>query len=180
MIFSRSAVSYQHLHVRPCQLAHKLWWSPFAKVARQSHSVTRAKTTSSSGQKSHLVTFLLAAGVATLTVDSIKNSSTTSSSTTFGNNFHRRVTQCAAPYDKKNSAILAKTGGDVVMLGATKEKATGILFPNLCNAMTFVGCGVRVKYGFVKVRRPCVYVCVCVSPFLSDVSVIHSSLHDTS
>lgn len=57
-------------------------------------------------------------------------------------NNHTSITQCAA---------LRKTGGDVVMLGPTEERATGILFPNLCNAMTFVGCGVRVKYGFVKV-----------------------------
>lgn len=40
---------------------------------------------------------------------------------------------------------------EVVMLGPTKEKSTGILFPQLCNGMQFVGCGVRVKYGFVKV-----------------------------
>lgn len=44
-----------------------------------------------------------------------------------------------------------KTGGDVIMLGPTKESSTGILFPHLCNGMQFVGCGVRVKYGFVKV-----------------------------
>lgn len=37
------------------------------------------------------------------------------------------------------------------MLGPTKEPSTGILFPQLCNGLTFVGCGVRVKYGFVKV-----------------------------
>lgn len=38
------------------------------------------------------------------------------------------------------------------MMGTpTEERSTGILFPNLCNAMTFVGCGVRIKYGFVKV-----------------------------
>ena len=43
------------------------------------------------------------------------------------------------------------TGGDVIMLEPTKEKATGILFPGLCNGLRFVGCGVRVKYGFVKV-----------------------------
>jgi len=49
------------------------------------------------------------------------------------------------------SASLEKTGGDVVMLGPTKEPATGILFPRLCNGMTFVGCGVRIKYGFIKV-----------------------------
>lgn len=32
-----------------------------------------------------------------------------------------------------------------------KEPGTGILFPHLCNAMTFTGCGNRVKYVFVKV-----------------------------
>jgi len=38
------------------------------------------------------------------------------------------------------------------MMGTpTKESSTGILFPQLCNGLTFVGCGVRVKYGFVKV-----------------------------
>jgi len=42
-------------------------------------------------------------------------------------------------------------GGDVLMLEPHKETSSGILFPHLCNAMTFVGCGVRVKYGFVKV-----------------------------
>ena len=38
------------------------------------------------------------------------------------------------------------------MLSPSKEPATGILFPRLCQGMTFVGCGVRVKYGFVKVN----------------------------
>lgn len=40
---------------------------------------------------------------------------------------------------------------DVVMLGPTAEPKTNILFPRLCNGMTFTGCGVRVKYHFVKV-----------------------------
>lgn len=40
---------------------------------------------------------------------------------------------------------------EAFMLGPTKEGSTGILFPHLCNGMQFVGCGVRVKYGFVKV-----------------------------
>lgn len=51
-----------------------------------------------------------------------------------------------------------KTGGDVVMLAPTKEPATGILFPRLCNGMQFVGCGVRVKWGFVKVYAAGTYV----------------------
>lgn len=33
-----------------------------------------------------------------------------------------------------------------------EETATGILFPKLEGALSFVGCGVRVKYGFIKVR----------------------------
>ena len=36
-------------------------------------------------------------------------------------------------------------------IAPTKEPKTGILFPKLCNGLTFTGCGVRVKYGFVKV-----------------------------
>ena len=52
----------------------------------------------------------------------------------------------------------AKSGGDVVMLAPTKEPATGILFPRLCNGMQFVGCGVRVKWGFVKVYAVGTYV----------------------
>mmetsp|Transcript_3363 Transcript_3363/g.4493 ORF Transcript_3363/g.4493 Transcript_3363/m.4493 type:complete len:265 (+) Transcript_3363:82-876(+) len=43
------------------------------------------------------------------------------------------------------------TSGDVLMLGPTQEPKTGILFPSLCNGYNLVGCGVRVKYGFVKV-----------------------------
>lgn len=51
-----------------------------------------------------------------------------------------------------------KSGGEVVMLAPTKEPATGILFPRLCNGMQFVGCGVRVKWGFVKVYAAGTYV----------------------
>lgn len=51
-----------------------------------------------------------------------------------------------------------KGGGDVVMLAPTKEPATGILFTRLCNGMQFVGCGVRVKWGFVKVYAAGTYV----------------------
>ena len=42
--------------------------------------------------------------------------------------------------------------GDIVNVGqVTKEKATGIPFPALCNGMSLVGTGVRIKYMFVKV-----------------------------
>ncbi|KAL3760434.1 hypothetical protein ACHAWU_005969 [Discostella pseudostelligera] len=49
-------------------------------------------------------------------------------------------------------------GGEPVMLSPSKEPATGILFPRLCNGMTLVGCGVRVKWGFVKVYAVGTYV----------------------
>ena len=105
---------------------------------------------SSLWQKTSLAVFLTTAGVASLTIHHVNSSDS-------------HMTKCAAytNNNSKNNAALAKTGGDVVMLGPTKEKATGILFPNLCNAMTFVGCGVRVKYGFVKVCV-CEDVCRCV------------------
>mmetsp|Transcript_7992 Transcript_7992/g.18028 ORF Transcript_7992/g.18028 Transcript_7992/m.18028 type:complete len:263 (+) Transcript_7992:107-895(+) len=49
-------------------------------------------------------------------------------------------------------------GGEPVMLSPSKEPATGILFPRLCNGMTLAGCGVRVKWGFVKVYAVGTYV----------------------
>lgn len=61
-----------------------------------------------------------------------------------------------------------KMGGEVVMLGPTKEPSTGILFPHLCNGMQFVGCGVRVKYGFVKVWVYVFYHHVCCIHDLGD------------
>ena len=41
-----------------------------------------------------------------------------------------------------------------------KEAKTGILFPAMEGSFSFVGCGVRVKYGFVKVCHawPCLSV----------------------
>lgn len=42
--------------------------------------------------------------------------------------------------------------GDIIQTGVpVKEKATGILFPKLCNGLFLTGCGVRIKYGFIKV-----------------------------
>mmetsp|Transcript_26597 Transcript_26597/g.61221 ORF Transcript_26597/g.61221 Transcript_26597/m.61221 type:complete len:242 (-) Transcript_26597:326-1051(-) len=40
----------------------------------------------------------------------------------------------------------------------TVEPKTGISFPYLCDGLTFVGTGVRVKYGFVKVYAVGTYV----------------------
>lgn len=42
--------------------------------------------------------------------------------------------------------------GDIITVGKpVEEKATGILFPTLCNGYSLAGTGVRIKYGFVKV-----------------------------
>ncbi len=73
------------------------------------------------------------------------------------------TTAAAAIYNKNNetlhhyssAAALCSAppllGAEATMLSPATEPKTGILFPRLCNGMTFVGCGVRVKYGFVKV-----------------------------
>jgi hypothetical protein len=58
--------------------------------------------------------------------------------------------------DQKNpytlNAARIPTSGDVVSVGTlTKEQQTGIAFPPLCNGMSLVGVGVRIKYVFVKV-----------------------------
>ena len=39
-----------------------------------------------------------------------------------------------------------------------KDAATGILLSQLCNGMSIVGCGARVKYGFVKIYTVATYV----------------------
>jgi len=90
----------------------------------------------SSNKTTQLALLLTTAGVASYTIHQSSQS--------------QAVAKCAA-----YTSSLAKRGGDVVMLGPTKEPTTGILFPNLCNAMTFVGCGVRIKYGFVRVSFQC-------------------------
>ena len=101
-----------------------------------------------------------ALGFATYTINEVNN----------GKNGELSIAKCAARPDPKYS-------GDVIMLGPTKEKATGILFPKMCNAMTFVGCGVRVKYGFVKVRIRIVlfYVPCCNLKLLSRILQIAKS-----
>lgn len=50
------------------------------------------------------------------------------------------------------NAAVVPLSGDVLSMGTpTKEPQTGILFPQLCNAMSLAGVGVRIKYIFVKV-----------------------------
>jgi hypothetical protein len=71
------------------------------------------------------------------------------------------VAATAALAEADRAALDARripTSGDVLMVGPVKEKATGILFPQLCNGLSLVGCGVRVKYGFVKVYAVGTYV----------------------
>ena len=59
-----------------------------------------------------------------------------------------------AVQEPQRTSLLSRvpTGGDVLMVGApVKEKATGIMFPQLCNGMHLVGVGVRIKWGIIKV-----------------------------
>jgi hypothetical protein len=66
------------------------------------------------------------------------------------NNNHHESSSAAAACSAPPRQLL---GAEPTMLSPATEPKTGILFPRLCNGMTFVGCGVRVKYGFVKVSR---------------------------
>lgn len=105
-------------------------------IFTQNTTATSLKKMATKTSNSTLTAVSLAAASGIITILSLSNEhwniqNFTSSTTTF----------CDA----------RKTGGEVIMLGPTKEPSTGILFPHLCNGMQFVGCGVRVKYGFVKV-----------------------------
>lgn len=65
----------------------------------------------------------------------------------------------AYPYQRESSARTDKIYCDgMIMFEPAKEASTGILFPRLCNALTFVGCGVRVKWRFVKVYAVGTYI----------------------
>jgi len=66
----------------------------------------------------------------------------------------------SSPFQNQNTMTTPRTAmaaripssGDVVSMGTlTKEPHTGILFPPLCNGLSLVGVGVRIKYVFVKV-----------------------------
>jgi hypothetical protein len=66
------------------------------------------------------------------------------------------MTAVALSHSQINIAHLAAKpvigGGEVITTGKpVREPATGILFPQLCNGYFFTGCGVRYKYGLVKV-----------------------------
>lgn len=66
--------------------------------------------------------------------------------------------------EPKRTSLLSRvpTGGDVLMVGApVKEKATGILFPQLCNGYSLVGTGVRVKWGLIKVKKDIDAILMC-------------------
>lgn len=63
---------------------------------------------------------------------------------------------CACDASRRSKGI--PSSGDVLSVGKiTKEPATSIGFPALCNGMSLSGVGVRIKYIFVKVYAVGVY-----------------------
>ena len=61
-------------------------------------------------------------------------------------------TVVAAAAYQNNKSFCEVSGMPVIMAGqAVEEAATGIMFPPMVNGFTFMGCGVRIKYVFVKV-----------------------------
>ena len=73
----------------------------------------------------------------------------------YGNNSNN---EAASLLSASCSAPPKLLGAEPTMLSPATEPKTGILFPRLCNGMTLAGCGVRVKYGFVKVSALNVYI----------------------
>lgn len=62
------------------------------------------------------------------------------------------VASSSTPQRSWMAAPSMALGGDVISTGTpVREPSTGILFPQLCNGYFLAGCGVRIKYGFVKV-----------------------------
>jgi hypothetical protein len=51
------------------------------------------------------------------------------------------VVVASSPVTTDLAAARIPTGGDIISMGEpVKEKATGIMFPRLCNGMQFAGC----------------------------------------
>ena len=73
----------------------------------------------------------------------------------YGNNSNN---EAASLLSASCSAPPKLLGAEPTMLSPATEPKTGILFPRLCNGMTLAGCGVRVKYGFVKVSALNVFI----------------------
>ena len=100
------------------------------RVTRSRPLTTLSRTTTATSSTSRLATtfVLLGAGAAAAYVTS------------------------TTPAQRVFMAASMPLGGDIISSGKpVKEKATGILFPALCNGYYLAGCGVRIKYGFVKV-----------------------------
>ena len=105
-----------------------------AKATSVMASSLSAQSTSSASTESRA--FFLTSTVAAVTA-------ATAAAITLPNT--NKSSECSA--SRSNNQI----GAEPVMLAPQTEPSTGILFPRLCNGMTLVGCGVRVKWGFVKV-----------------------------
>ena len=63
------------------------------------------------------------------------------------------VLDAAIQHDERTYMDARGSGAlPVIMAGnAVEEPDTGIMFPPMVNGLTFMGCGVRIKYVFVKV-----------------------------
>lgn len=95
-------------------------------------------------------TLWLAAGASTVAIVASHNDSNNTNNT--NNAFQWPPLLLAATTTTTTRCDIISSGTPV------KEAATGILFPQLCNGMYLAGCGVRVKYGFVKVYAVATYV----------------------
>lgn len=106
-----------------------------------------AATASSSHQSASRRTSLVAVmGMIAVTID--YNNRTTSGVLSLGALSCDDISVCACDATRRR----VPSSGDVLSVGKiTNEPVTKIAFPALCNAMSLVGVGVRVKYMFVNV-----------------------------
>jgi hypothetical protein len=125
-----------------------------ASVARRHPSATRVvpahgRFSSSTATTTTTTTTTRTAAVVTTTLAGLSiYYASQNGDFTFGSPFHNLNTMTTTT----SLAARVPTSGDVVSMGTlTKEPHTGILFPPLCNGLSLVGVGVRIKYVFVKV-----------------------------
>jgi hypothetical protein len=93
-----------------------------------------------------------AAGASTASLDAPQQFLSSRGALVFGGLFLAAASVGGGAYGSSTTTTKT-TKADVVGVGGTpiQEPVTGILFPKLVNGFYFAGCGVRIKYMFVKV-----------------------------
>mmetsp|Transcript_36673 Transcript_36673/g.79174 ORF Transcript_36673/g.79174 Transcript_36673/m.79174 type:complete len:313 (-) Transcript_36673:389-1327(-) len=111
-------------------------------------NATNATNNATGGASSISSISLLVAATATLLCTT---TTTGANNNIFSSSSTAKYESNESKFSKQVQCSAGSFGGDPVMIAPVTEPATGKMFPRLCNGMTLAGCGVRVKWGFVKV-----------------------------